>query len=295
MNLKHIMANLPVADTPEDQITLASLEARMYSLSQEALSLDGTKDLANKWFTNFTGFLKDSQIYLSRRLKVFLAKPTTLHDNQVLKATRGLNYIQLSPIVLPCLAGFRVTVLEHAEVLHEATKISASINKDLMRHVSLVVGRFINQPDELADASIDVSIDYKSSSDELRERMAESLNGDTTVTSRPFGELYERVTDISAVTTWINEANVMQHATSAKDMTRIVADLSKQIERLQKIIQLRQGKGQAMSPNMAGLLSSLIFSAAREVEFYSITAFNLETFSKITQEGFDALAKMAAR
>lgn len=295
MNLKHFMATLPVAATLPEDITLASLEARMYSLSTEALSLDGTKELANKWFTGFSGFLKDSHIYLSRQLNVFLSKPTTVYDNKLQKAIRGLNYIQLSPIAIPCLAGFQGTALEYAGILSEAATISSRVDKDLMRHVNTVIGRFINQPDELTDASSTGVLDYKSSSDELRERMAAVLSGDTTRVSQPFASLYGRVSDISAVTSLLNEANAKQHATSAKEMVKVVADLSKQINHLSKTINLLQGQGKALSPNMAGLLSTLIFTAAREVEFYSIVGFNLETFSKVTQQGFDDLERMAAR
>lgn len=289
MNLKHLMANAPSPTTDPETITLASLEARMYTLGVESLTLDGSKELALRWFEGFRGFLKDSHIYLSRRLAVIMSKPTTVHDNKLQKAIRATNYVNLSQIDIACLAGFNGTAFAYAGILNEAATVSSRIEKDLLHHVNVTIGRFINQPDELAEASSNGLLDYKSNSVELREQMTDFLSGDTTKIKQKFGLIYERLSDVASTTTLINEANAKQHATSSKDMVRLVADLSKRVEQLSKLVNLRNGAGQAMSPNMANLLSTLIFTAAREVEFYSIVGFNLESFSTVTQKGFDEI------
>lgn len=286
------MANMPTPDTDPESITLESLEARMYALGMEAMSLDGSKELAARWFDGFRGFLKDTHVYLSRRLSVILSKPTTVHDNKILRAVKATNYVNLSQMEISCLAGFSGTAVDYANVLNEAATISSNIEKDLLRHVNVTIGRFINQPDELANASASGLLDYKSNSGELREKMTEFIGGDTTVVRKKFGLIYERMSDISTVTTLLNEANAKQHATSSKNMVRLVADLSKRVEQLNKLINHRNGAGQAMSPNMANLLSTLIFTAAKEVEFYSIVGFNLESFSVSTQRGFDEIVDM---
>ena len=274
----------------EDYVpTLEELEMRLVAISNEAFSLTGAADLSKRFLENFKSYIKDSYNFISKKLEVFISNQRRIDDRELLKIVKAgnINYLQLSGVEIPSIAGLNTTFLEYAGILDQAANITGTLDKELIQQVNGLIGRFINYPEELSQASISDEFNYRTNSGELREQLAKCLSGDTTKSRLPFSSLYERMSDTTTLVNLVNSISEKHHKVGSKQMLKIVSDLGKQLEHLNRVTQkLDDNK---LSSNIASMLSNVIFTAAKEVEFYSVVGFQLETLCKTTQSGFDEL------
>lgn len=267
------------------EITLEELEYRCMVVTNEAFA----GNLSDRLLQNFRGFLEDANRYITGKISFMMGPHIRVDDTELLgyMSKEGMTYIDIHQMTTPTLAGLNVAPMVYADTLRKASKITTSLDKDLIRPATMLIGRYINNPEELANASRSDAFSYDSDSYEIRNELAKHLSGDTTVTTKPWGELYESMSNMEQVVKVINEASTEHHKLPAKLVIKFTNDLGKQVQRLIKLVQSLEADGKPVAATTTGAISNLVMMVAREVEFYSVVSFQIETMSKTTQHGLD--------
>ena len=273
---------------------LKDIERQHRTISLEA----STPSQALKAVTDrLPGFVSDVKEFVSDILSGSdQPGPQLTNTRKIKKALRDVNYTSLSPITVYVPDGLSVTYLEYVRVLEQGQDICDGLDENVLEPFNKWISEMLTNPESLRSLrNIDSlkGLDIHDV-DTVKRDIAQCFSEESAVVERPYNEVVLSNNEFDTVLSKLNSLVDRQSATNRTALVEKVELITENLDTLIARIDDDPETYQMSGKNMR-TLSELAYVMGREIEFYSIYAYQLRDLVLRVNETVEKLEKAIKR
>ena len=269
---------------------LQSLKVQSNLISLESGSPETVYSAVTNFFPRLITGIKDfaSGIFAESNTPVFQLTDIKSIERKVI----GANYVQMSPVTLPVPSGLAVPMADYVSVVADGVDILERINSEVMVPFVTWLAVLLTNPEELRTlrASVNIPALQWHDIDGVQKRFAKSFDKSAKA-ERPYGDLYKRNVDYVQT---VRDVNALAERVARIDRAALIKQMETAVQYLERIIENTKSDPEQFKISGATLdvLSKLTYHVAKEIEFYSIIAFSLQSLTTAVEDGNDKLKRI---
>ena len=277
---------------PQEDVTLESLEQQLRVISLESVA---DSQVLRAETTRLPRFINDVKVFIKRRLNPFSVSPKTIDGRKLEMAIRGQMITRVAPLGVFVPSGFKGKWLPYIELLEKSQKVNDNLYHGLLIPFEKYLASVLTNSDRLKDLSIPAELSKYQSSDtvELNKEFAAFFDNSNS-TEATFGDVVDRLTDIPTITRNLNNVNVEFAKIDRRALLQRVENVTDMLDSLIENIKNHASEYE-MSATAVRTVSDLSMYMAREVEFYTIHGYFLESFTTSVDDSYKRLVQSLSR
>lgn len=192
------------------------------------------------------------------------------------KALQSLKYMDIRSNEVFVPTGLKVTYLQYLTALKDAEQVAEKLISETLSPLSMFLALALSEPARLQSLrGMSIPNFRIHDIDKPKQAISNCFDRNGTVARVPLGQALARLTDWPEVVKEINELNTRFNRTSRQEVLRLVNEVTELLDRLVDR-STQEPDTYALSGANLGLLSKLCYNVAREIEFYSLFAYQLQ-------------------
>lgn len=218
-------------------------------------------------------FFDDVSDYLDAKLAGFSDRKLVIKPTKIEKVLADHIYSQNVMLKVPVLPGMRVDWPTMVDLLEKEQEAVGGIYDTTLHPFSQFIGRVLNQPEKLTEASLRPNIKIRSTEDLQRKLAAALSNGN--IDNRLFGQVFKRNADLIETGRRLAALVERHKKTPPELIAETVTALDANLEDLMGKIQ-DPNSAYRMTPQRVKELADICYVLAQEVTAYSAYTVLLE-------------------
>lgn len=268
---------------------------RSLSLQSQVISIESlSRHLPNKpLLTKLSNLADGVSVFLSEKTASLFNRAEATNFNlsgSPSSALKGVGYLDLKDVLLPCPEGLQVSYLQYAQIIQEAQKTTSYLLEDCLYPFSAFISESLNYPDKMSSALRTSGVKLHNL-DPLRKKINSAFDGVN-------GEL-PYIKAIARNGEWDDLEKALAKILTTQKQTndKLIAEKIDEIQtNLDTLITRMQDTNEKYRPSseLIGELSKLAYGLAEQVTFYAIVATSIESLC-VSVEQAKSVIKSAAK
>lgn len=226
--------------------------------------------------TRLPGFVNSVKSFIFEIIDPLHGAQGLVDGKASIRALNDMKYMDVRGNQVYVPTGLKVSYLEFLEALQSAEQVADRLVPETLNPLSVWLATALASPDTLGSMRGIVITNYKSHDIDTPNRKIAACFDKNGVTGLvPMGQAIKRNADWPLVIDAVNELNTKFNAVNRTEIIKLVEHVTEMLDRLVLRIQSEPETYVISGANM-NALAKLCYSVAREIEFYSLFAYQMQ-------------------